>query len=279
MSLPMTHDLVQAALAVEALDALDGPERTEVRAHVAACSECAAQLAALRDSAASLAFAAPSRRMDRDGSDRMRRRLLARAAADARPEPAAPGVVSIRRTPAAAPAPPARSGWLAAAAVAALLLGTAGYAAMLQGRVDSLSRGLASAESQEAQLNSALSEREQVLAGLTGKDVRVIELASAGTRAPGGRMFWDPSTDRWTFFAHDLPATPQGREYQLWLITPGRKLSAGTFRPGPRGDATVKAQYALPQDSLQAIAVTEEPAGGLPQPSGPIVIVGTVSSE
>jgi anti-sigma-K factor RskA len=105
-------------------------------------------------------------------------------------------------------------------------------------------------------------------------------MASAGRAEPGGRMFWDPRTDRWTFFAHNLPAVQRGREYQLWLITPGnRKIPGGTFRPGPRGEAHVEATYALPADSLAAVAVTEEPAGGLPVPSGPVVIVGAMSAS
>jgi anti-sigma-K factor RskA len=93
-------------------------------------------------------------------------------------------------------------------------------------------------------------------------------------------MFWDPRTDRWTFFAHNLPPVQGGREYQLWLITPGaRKIPAGTFRPGAGGSAHVEATYALPADSLAAVAVTEEPAGGLPQPSGALVIAGAMSSR
>jgi anti-sigma-K factor RskA len=68
-----------------------------------------------------------------------------------------------------------------------------------------------------------------------------------------------------------------GREYQLWLVTPGRKISAGTFTAGAGGTAVVQAEYALSPDSLQAVAVTEEPAGGLPQPTGEIILAGALS--
>jgi anti-sigma-K factor RskA len=87
-------------------------------------------------------------------------------------------------------------------------------------------------------------------------------------------MFWDPRTGRWTLVAHDLPALRTGRTYQLWIITTeGRKISAGTFAP-VGGNALVQAAYALPGNALGAIAVTEEPAGGVPQPTGEIVISG-----
>ena len=112
---------------------------------------------------------------------------------------------------------------------------------------------------------------------MAGRGVRVIELASAGPRAPSGRMFWNPRSGTWTFFAHGLPAVPRDRAYQLWLVTPGRKLSAGTFTPAADGAAVVRARYDLPPDSLRAVAVTEEPTGGVPQPTGPVVIAGPLS--
>jgi anti-sigma-K factor RskA len=55
-------------------------------------------------------------------------------------------------------------------------------------------------------------------------------------------------------------------------------VSAGTFRPGPAGSAQVSARYDLPPDSLRAIAVTEEPAGGVPAPTGEVVVSGAFST-
>jgi anti-sigma-K factor RskA len=92
-------------------------------------------------------------------------------------------------------------------------------------------------------------------------------------------MFWDKARDRWTFVAHDLPALPAGRTYQLWLVTPTQKISAGTFVVGANGDAFVEATYPLDQNALQAVAVTEELAGGVPQPTGTPVIVGAVGGR
>jgi hypothetical protein len=54
-------------------------------------------------------------------------------------------------------------------------------------------------------------------------------------------------------------------------------VSAGTFHPGANGHAVVRATFALAPDSLRAVAVTEEPAGGLPSPSGTPLIVGGLS--
>jgi anti-sigma-K factor RskA len=109
---------------------------------------------------------------------------------------------------------------------------------------------------------------------MAGADVKVVELV-ANNRRPNARMFWAQSTNTWTMFAHNIPVPPQGRTYQLWLITrEGTRISAGTFMPDQSGSAVVSAQYPLASDALQMIAVTEEPAGGVPQPTGEVLIAG-----
>ena len=104
-----------------------------------------------------------------------------------------------------------------------------------------------------------------------------MQLTSGAVRAAWAWMFWDHVTNRWTLVARDLPAPAAGRTYQLWLVTPKAKISAGTFTPRPDGAAEVQATYALAPDSLNAIAVTDEPAGGVPQPTGALVISATAN--
>lgn len=307
------HEELRAALAAEALGALDGGERAALLAHLDQCPACRAELAELHAAAGVLAYASPAASMDAARSGRVRARLLARAAADRAPavtiasgngasDPALGASPSARADVWSAKAEDAREGdgiavtpitaapsrnrrgsalpWLAAAASLVLMLAAGAWALDLRARVDVLAGEVDGTRRERAELARVLQEREATLAAMSAPAVRVIDMASTGRAEPGGRMFWDRRTDRWTFFAHDLPAVAGGREYQLWLITPGnRKIPSGTFRPGARGDAHVEATFALPADSLQAVAVTEEPAGGLPQPSGPVVIAGAMSSR
>lgn len=290
MSLEMTHEDVRAALAAEALGILAGPEREAVEAHLAACAECRGELEAYREAGDALAYAAPAARMEGVRSAALRGRLLERAAADrtarsgrsgepggtaslAGSEP--PRVIPIDRPRARAVQP----GWLLAAASLVMLLGVGTYALRLQGRVDALGGELAAAEGRAQRAAVQLAERDALIAGLSAPGVRVIELASTRQQDPSGRMFWNPATDRWTFYAHHLPRVAPGREYQLWLITPSGPVGAGTFRPGQDGSAAVQATYDLPADQLRAVAVTEEPAGGVPQPTGEILILGNVAAE
>jgi hypothetical protein len=316
----MIHEEFHDALAAEAVDALDGEERERLLEHLAGCASCSAELETLRASAALLAFAAPTRPMDPARSDRVRARLLARAAEDresvtqiapappatrgddpdvtlvgAPPPPASPAIAAppvaapppvmpVRREPDVIPitSAPRRRGsilpWLAAAASLVLLVGVGLYAARLRERlVEAETRYLAAAR-ERGELQARVERSEATLAAITAPAARVIEMAAARPAAPSGRMFWDVAHNRWTLVAHNLPAVREGREYQLWLITVDeRKIPAGTFRPDAQGAAVVQATYALPADALAAVAVTEEPAGGLPEPSGAVVVAGAVA--
>ncbi|HEX6371921.1 MAG TPA: anti-sigma factor [Longimicrobium sp.] len=308
------HEELYDALAAEAVDALDGEERERLLEHLAGCASCSAELESLRASAALLAFSAPHRPMEPARSDRVRARLLARAAQDresttqiapapplagddedvtlvgAPPAPIAPIAVSeppvmpVRREPDVIPitsAPRRRVPvlpWLAAAASLVLLVGVGMYAASLRGRLATVEERYRVAARERSELERRAEQSEALLAAVTAPASRVIELAAARPQAPSGRMFWDVAHNRWTFVAHNLPAVAEGREYQLWLITTDDvRIPAGTFRPDPGGDATVQATYALAADALAAVAVTEEPAGGLPQPSGAIIIAGAAA--
>jgi hypothetical protein len=133
--------------------------------------------------------------------------------------------------------------------------------------------------SQIDSLRRAFAARDSLVGSLTGPSVRVIGLSSSAAKNPRALMFWDKARDRWTFVAHDLPALSANRTYQLWLVTPTQKISAGTFSVTPAGDAFVEATYPLDANALQAVAVTEEPAGGVPQPTGAMVVVGAAGQR
>ncbi|MGH7655740.1 MAG: anti-sigma factor domain-containing protein [Gemmatimonadaceae bacterium] len=127
-------------------------------------------------------------------------------------------------------------------------------------------------------LGIVVRNRDKLLASLTGGRVKLVRLASAQTATPRALMFWNQATNGWTFIAHNLAPLRAGRTYQLWLVTAREKISAGTFSVTADGDAVVQATYALDRNALTAVAVTEEPAGGVPQPTGAMVVVGVAST-
>ena len=289
MSDEMTHDAAREALEALALDALDASEREAVMAHVATCATCQSELAALEHTAGEIALAAAPLAMRPAQRDRIRARLVARAAAD-RGASAAPSLhveapraerEPVSRRPDVTPigaAPSARRGRSASTwmAMAASVIAVLGIGAFFRARVERDSLRVAVQEAavergaRVAALDSlrvSLEDKDRMIANLTGEDVAMMTLTSAAPGSPTGRMFWDRAQNAWTFVAHHVPMPKAGRTYQLWLVTPTAKISAGTFSPNAKGEVMMRATYALAKDSLAAVAVTDEPGSGSPQPT------------
>ena len=288
MSEGMTHEQAREALEALALDALDASERDGVMAHVASCAECQSELAALENTAGELAYAATPLPMPPAQRDRIRARLMARAAADRGSGDPLAAMVPPLRVESASASPregvtplrtvTARRGmgpaaWMAMAASVVAILGIGAFMQARRER-DVLRESLRIAAVERGardvafdSLRVALANKDRMIANLTGPQVAVMTLAATSPTSPTGRMFWDQAHNAWTFVAHRVPMPKAGRTYQLWLVTPTAKISAGTFTPTTDGEVMMQATYALPKDSLAAVAVTDEPGGGSPQPT------------
>jgi Anti-sigma-K factor rskA/Putative zinc-finger len=289
VSRDVSHSEAAELLPEAALDALSPDDQAGVVAHATGCPDCGPALIALRDALAQLAFAAPPVTVDAVSRARVRTRLMARARADlsvadgsqVEAETGVPAASVSPWPPARAivgGAPPTRRSWAGSPvlgwglAIAAGIIGAIAVQrrATLDGERFSAERTALLARVQS--LRDSVDARDAFVRAVTGKQVSTMQLTSSAVRAPWAWMFWDHAANRWTLVARDLPAPAAGKTYQLWLVTPRAKISAGTFNPQPNGAAEVQATYALAADSLRAIAVTEEPAGGVPQPTGAFVI-------
>ena len=82
MSNGMAHEEAREALEALALDALSAPERAAILAHVDGCAACRHELAVLEASVAELAYAVRPVHMSDAQRDRVRGRLVQRAAAE-----------------------------------------------------------------------------------------------------------------------------------------------------------------------------------------------------
>jgi anti-sigma-K factor RskA len=125
-------------------------------------------------------------------------------------------------------------------------------------------------------LSAAVAARDTVIASLTGPGMRVVDLVNYGSLDPVARMFWDRKKGQWTMYAYNLRQPKPGKTFQVWVIASNARapISAGTFKPDGRGTAIVTATYQLDRNALTRVAVTEEPEGGVPAPTGPILIAG-----
>jgi anti-sigma-K factor RskA len=96
-------------------------------------------------------------------------------------------------------------------------------------------------------------------------------IAMIGDEAPqaNAKVVWDTKAQRWAIYIFDLPAPPSDKDYQLWYVTQNAKISAAVFRTNEQGQSVLK--LTLPPEALvglAATAVTLEPRGGSPQPTG-----------
>jgi anti-sigma-K factor RskA len=259
-------------VAAHALGALDEEERAGLERHLAAgCPVCGPELAAMGRVAEAIALTPPPV----VPRPEVRRELLARAEA----------VVPLRRRAArggVAAAGEARGrAWALAASVALLLLaGAVGWGLSLQQRLvrEERARVALAADLAAARARVSRTEGEKVallrhLDVLGASRLQQVELAGQPP-APGasGRVFVDPASGRALFTAAGLAAPPSNRTYQLWAIAAGRPTSAGTFDTGAAGHGQLLVERAPPPDRVDAWAVTVEPAGGVPQPTGVMVL-------
>ena len=128
---------------------------------------------------------------------------------------------------------------------------------------------------QVAQLRASIAEKDSLIASLTGMRTRVIDMVAYNSSDPMARIFWDQKQQKFIMYASHIKPPPAGRTYQVWLIArTGAPISAGTFVPEADGSAIMTAKYPMPPGGLRRIAVTEEPAGGMPAPTGPVVFSG-----
>jgi anti-sigma-K factor RskA len=261
-------------LAVYALDALDADERTATEAHLAGCPLCRAELDRHLETLAYLTprDEAPPPTVWEGIARQLPRTRPARPAASDRPTsspfagPSAdPGSLPIPPPDAtvipfdrdrphharrSAPSPGngrrALTPWLAAAAVAVIVLGIAALT-LRPGEDPDLAETAAAAAADESST--------------------VVQLATA-TGDPEARVVRDADGHGYVLL-DDLPQLPEGRAYQLWRTNDtDTPVSLGMIGNGDNDAAAVS----IPSDAT-GFAISDEPASGSPTP-GSIVAIG-----
>jgi anti-sigma-K factor RskA len=154
------------------------------------------------------------------------------------------------------------------AAAAALLV----YLGVTIGELRQEARGRAE---ELATLRGEVARQRELVALLGASETRAVALAGQEP-SPGAsaRMWWNETRRAGYFVASGLPAVPAGKTYQLWVLAGGKPISAGTFPVDPRGEATLRVGPMPAAAPAEVFAVTLEPAGGLPAPSGPMYLAG-----
>jgi anti-sigma-K factor RskA len=249
-----SHEPFETLAAVYAVDALDGDDLAVFEAHLPTCPACQASV--------------------RDAHE-----TLARATLSMPPQapPAAARAALVRRV--AEPRERRPRGWLrwaaataVAAAAAAMFAGT-WVAVRYEARLGQMARETAAVRERLARNEAALQEQVAFYRGvvdlLRDPATRVVDLRGQGAASSAtARLIWNDAGGGQLFVTGLAPA-PAGKTYELWTIADAAPKPAGLFAVDAQGRAV---HQVAAERGVKAFAVSLEPDGGMPAPSGPIVL-------
>jgi anti-sigma-K factor RskA len=261
----MNRDEIMELAASYALGSLEREDRARFEALLDAGDPAA--VAGLREFQSTVVAVAEDVR--EAPSPEVRRALMDRIAAEGRKAERA-----TRPAPAAVtPLRPRRRIWpvvwagAMAAGLAAIAVGL-GLSASYERRLAELSR-------EAGALREELGRQQSVVAILRDPATQVVGLAGQPASPEArARMLWH-ATAGGIFVAAGLPPAPPGKAYQLWAIAgQNPPVSAGVFTVDARGTGSLQVPPLPGIARVDVFAVTLEPAGGLPAPSGAMYLVG-----
>ena len=118
---------------------------------------------------------------------------------------------------------------------------------------------------------SAVVDPGELAAVLSSPDAVTVDLEGevGGTL----RVVYSESRDQAVLVGSGLDEVGADRTYQLWTVSGTEPSSAGVFLPGDEGE--VESSVTAPGVSPDAWAVTVEPEGGSPAPTGDIIFQGS----
>jgi anti-sigma-K factor RskA len=240
-----------------ALGVLEGEERAEMEAHLARyCPHCTPAVEKARWVVAQLAHASPEAQPPAS----LKGKILDAAKS------------SATVTEFAKASPPSRAifpawAWAAAAALALLT----GYSIRQMGNQSTQLAGLRQqmrvAMLQNKALQDQLEVTRQITYVMTSPESMPLKLMPKDKNMPMVHAYLHPHMGV-AITAEQMPSMPAARTLQLWFMPKtGKPMSIAIFHPDTQGQIAVIAPVNMPMNEIAALAVTEEPAGGSPQPT------------
>ncbi|MFN1834526.1 anti-sigma factor domain-containing protein [Balneola sp. MJW-20] len=159
-------------------------------------------------------------------------------------------------------------------------LGLLYYSQNLRQEIGQKEQLITQQETRIQSLNSELERKEELLAILESREVDLVVMSGQQVNPQGyGKVVWDKDNGQALLQIANLPLITDQNDYQLWFIKDGQPISAGIFGvKDPSRDNFFKIENLKDSADQGAFAITLEPGGGSPQPTGDMYLLGELGS-
>ncbi|HWP83316.1 MAG TPA: anti-sigma factor [Bacteroidota bacterium] len=242
-----------------ALGRLNEGQRRQFEAHLrTGCNECNRELAEIQESLSIL----PLLHRQQSAPRSLKESIIRQIRQEEKPAAGQPALPGVGRP---------WFGYGIAAVIALILVGLMFYVASLHDTITQQDRQL-------VELRDELERKEEILQVLQAPRINVVILKGAEVHPAGyGKIIWDPEKRVAVFQVANLPPIPEDKDYQLWVIKDKTPISTGVFSIQHEKESYFKVLGLTVADrnEIEAFAVTLEPKGGLPKPSGAVYMIGS----
>lgn len=247
-----------------ALGVLAPDEAQPLRSHLDVCAECASRFAQTRGRVALFALAAPPQNPPVDTRERLldRIRIEKTSATETRSEKFLPYAAhqGIRWW---------NSFWIPATAI----LAVATFLLWINDR--RMDDQLQKMRETEQMFEGEMHHQRELVSFFAAGDTKAVSLSSTEkTSNDWARVRYNTRMGM-VCYTGDLPDPPPDKEYQMWIVPMvGAPISAGPFMPASFNNGHMCMAKMPGGISCKSFAVTIEPMGGMPHPTGPMVLTG-----
>lgn len=127
------------------------------------------------------------------------------------------------------------------------------------------------------QLTDEVTAHRELFAMLKRQGVLLIGMDGLEVNPDGyANIVWDPQLQQAYMHVANLPEPPADKIYQLWMIVDASPVSAGIFDVDTATSQDFYRIDNLASGNTSAFAVTLEPEGGMPQPTGDMFLLGAI---
>ena len=287
--------------AAYALDALDGDDLRDFESHLqAGCRICASQLDALRETVGFMPSALSQVHLSPELKERImfaaRLSQVAKTPLTKEEEKPLvvipvgeeePRVVPRDVRPAAPRVEKRKRSWLAyglSFATLTIIVSVSFYVNSLHNTIDEQQTFIISQQKHITLLKTELERKDAILKVLQSRRIDVVTMDGLTVNPVGyGKIIWDPDKKIAILQVSRLPAVPKDKDYQLWVIKGQKPISAGVFAVVDQQEEEnffkVQSLEVGDRSEVRAFAVTLEPKGGVPQPTGEMYLLGKTSPK